>query len=254
MTEEMMALDDSQIVYKPCDIRFSGYDILLEQSKKLAYEIENVEVNEENIKQSKKLLAAVNKRLKELDDRRISIKKEVLVPYNTFESQVKEIVNIVKEADNVVRVQVRELEEKERDLKKQDIESLFDKRISSFKYSELFTFHDFFKQSYLNKTTSMNQIELEMVDWFEKIENDVEVINTLPNTTKIFTQYKLTGDLALSIKYVNEREMIENVVKKVVEKQSGQFIITLTDEKDLKLVEMFMKEQQIKYNLEKVGN
>lgn len=254
MQEELMLIDASQIVYKPCDITFGGFDNLLEQSKKLAYEIQNVEVNEENIKQSKKLLAAVNKRLKELDDKRISIKKEVLVPYNTFESQVKEIVSIVKEADNIVRVQVRELEEKERELKKLEIESLFDKRISSFKYSELFTFDDFFKQSYTNKTTSMNQIELEMVDWFEKIENDVSVISTLPNSTKILAQYKLTGDLALSIKYVNEREMIENVVKKVVEKQSSQFIITLTDEKDLKLVEMFMKEQQIKYNLEKVGN
>lgn len=254
MTEELMRIDDSQIVYKPCDITFGGFDNLLEQSKKLAYEIENVEVNEENIKQSRKLLAAVNKRLKELDDKRISIKKEVLVPYNVFESQVKEIVNIVKEADNIVRVQVREMEEKERELKKQEIEKLFNKRISTFKYSELFTFYDFFKQSYLNKTTSMNRIELEMVGWFAKIENEVAVISTLPNSTKILAQYKQTKDLALSIQYVNEREMIENVVKKVVEPMSNQFIITLTDEKDMKLVEMFMKEQQINYKLEKVGN
>ena len=44
-------------------------------------QIKAVEVNEENIKESKKLLAAVNKRLKELEDKRISVKKMMLEPY-----------------------------------------------------------------------------------------------------------------------------------------------------------------------------
>src|SRR5699024_12332068 len=61
-------------------------------------------------------------------DRRISIKKEMLQPYNTFESQVKDIVSIVKQADNVVRSQVKEIEERDREAKRQELEALFNKR------------------------------------------------------------------------------------------------------------------------------
>ena len=62
-----------------------------QQALQLAENLQSVEVNEDNLKQSKKLLAAVNRRKKELDDERIRIKKVMLEPYQEFEEQVKEI-------------------------------------------------------------------------------------------------------------------------------------------------------------------
>ena len=120
-----LAIDIQQIVVVPGYILFDEYEQIKMQAVALADEIEAVEVNEDNIKTSKKLLAAINKDLKQLEDNRISIKKAMLQPYDVFESQVKEIVNIVKQADNEVRKQVKYLEEFERLQKEAAIEELF---------------------------------------------------------------------------------------------------------------------------------
>ncbi|EGQ1206894.1 DUF1351 domain-containing protein, partial [Listeria monocytogenes] len=99
-------------------ILFPAYKKIKSDSLLLAQQIENIEVTEENVKQSKKLLAAVNKEVKNLESERILIKKEMLEPYNEFEKQVKEIVSIVKTADEMVRQQVTQMEEEEREDKK----------------------------------------------------------------------------------------------------------------------------------------
>src|SRR4051794_7228445 len=112
--ENELVVDIEKIVVKQGSIQFNDYENVKQQAIKLAEEIKTVEVTEDNIKQSKKLLAAVNKRLKELDDKRISIKKVMLEPYQLFEEQVKEIAAIVKDADQDVREQVKYLEEFER--------------------------------------------------------------------------------------------------------------------------------------------
>jgi hypothetical protein len=124
---------------------FGAYHDLKQQASELAEQIRTVDVNEENVKQSKKLLAEVNKRVKQLEDKRISIKKMMLEPYQDFEEQVKEIVGIVKDADAFVRSQVKELEEKERQEKEIQIHELFTKRIQHYSFREIVPFMDFAK-------------------------------------------------------------------------------------------------------------
>lgn len=68
-------------------ILFPAYKKIKNDSLLLAQQIENIEVTEENVKQSKKLLAAVNKEVKNLESERVLIKKEMLEPYNEFEKK-----------------------------------------------------------------------------------------------------------------------------------------------------------------------
>ena len=63
-------LDVDQIVITPGSIVFNEYKAIKNQAQKLADQIVKVEVNDENLKQSKKLLAAVNKRLTELEEKK----------------------------------------------------------------------------------------------------------------------------------------------------------------------------------------
>ena len=86
-------------------ISFNAYENIKNKALKLSENLKTVEVSEENIKESKKLIAEVNKDVKKLEDYRIKVKKEMSKPYNDFEIQVKEIVKIVKEADEYVRSQ-----------------------------------------------------------------------------------------------------------------------------------------------------
>jgi hypothetical protein len=257
MTNELLNIDVQLIRVSPGAIEFKEYDNLKEQALELARNIEQVEVTEENIKTSKKLLAAVNKRLKEMDSKRIAVKKEMLEPYNQFETQLKEILGIVKNADNLVRTQVRVLEERERDEKRASLSAIFDKRIKHYSFGEVFNFDSFLKQAHLNKTVSVSAVENEMVDWLEKIDADLKVIQTLPNADAILTEYYDTKDLTTAIKIVNEfeerKKMLNDNLKGSVQNQiKKSYQITLSDEKDLTAVEMFMQLKNIKYTIEKV--
>ena len=103
MENELLKVDIEGIQIVQGLVNFNDYQRIKKEAEALAEQIKTVEVNEENVKASKKLLAVVNKRLKELEDTRIGIKKSMLEPYQLFEEQVKEIVGIVKEADAEVR-------------------------------------------------------------------------------------------------------------------------------------------------------
>lgn len=250
MTNEVLNIDIHKIRVSPSIVEFNEYESLKQQAQELALNIEQVEVTEENIQVSKKMLAAVNKRVKEMEDKRVAIKKEILRPYHDFESQVKDIVSIVKTADDKVRQQVKALEEQERHEKETTIRELFDKRMKQYDFDELFGFDDFIKPQHLNKSTSFNSVELDMVTWFEQKDNDLNVIKSLPNADKVLTEYLDTKDLSTAMRIVNEREQrVEQAAKVVVKSEQKQFTITVFDEKDLKMLELFMMSNDIKFKL-----
>ncbi|OXS65128.1 hypothetical protein B1B04_25170, partial [Lysinibacillus sp. KCTC 33748] len=64
MSNELLKVNIEQIRVTPGVIQFQEYESLKQQALQLAEQIEQVEVSEENIQHSKKLLAAVNKRVK----------------------------------------------------------------------------------------------------------------------------------------------------------------------------------------------
>ena len=249
---ELMMFNENQIMVVPGFVNFIGYETLKKQAIKLAEQVSQIEVSDENVQYSKKLLASVNKRVKEMEDRRIAIKKEMLLPYSIFEKQVKEIVEIVNSANDVVRVQLKELEEKERDEKELILKDIFNKRMQHYSFGDIFNFDHFINQKHLNKTTSIKSTEEEMTQWLEKKELDLGVINSLPNTNDVLAEYFDTKDLSIALKIVNEREERKKKAETVVH-QTGQtvvetrFSITLFSKKDLLLITMFMDNNKIKY-------
>ncbi|HBZ6325624.1 TPA: DUF1351 domain-containing protein [Listeria monocytogenes] len=233
-------------------ILFPAYKKIKSDSLLLAQQIENIEVTEENVKQSKKLLAAVNKEVKNLESERILIKKEMLEPYNEFEKQVKEIVSIVKTADEMVRQQVTQMEEEEREDKKLVLKRMFEKRIRMYDFKTYFTFDDFIENRHLNKSLSINKIESEMVEWLTKIETELKIIETMPYADEIIAEYKETKNLAVSAQIVSDRHKAQEVIKEAKndikdDQLHTKITFTLFDEKDVKLVEMFMQQNKIKF-------
>ena len=121
----MSELEVRAVVKTLPEINFHEYEKLKSEAIMISDYLSQMEVTEDNIKEQKKILARVNKSVKLLNDRRIAIKKEILEPYTVFESQVKEIEKIVKDADEVLRNQVREIEEREREEKKKKLKDIF---------------------------------------------------------------------------------------------------------------------------------
>lgn len=199
MEQNEVTFPETEIMIQPGTVVFQSYEAIKEQAELLAEKIKTVEVTEENVKDSKKLLAAVNRKVKELEDGRISVKKMLLESYVKFEEQVKEIVTIVKDADTVVRQQVKHLEETERAEKHAILEERFLKRIVHYTFRDLFHFRDFIKPKHLNKTVSVDAVEKEMVEFLEKITRDFNAIGKMQDAEAILTHYVEVKDLAEAI-------------------------------------------------------
>lgn len=255
MSHSLLAFNINEIKVKPGQVTFNGFEDLKNQAIQLAEEIKNVQVTEENVQTSKKMLAAVNKRIKEISDKRISIKKDMLEPYNEFESQVNEITSIVKDADDLVRKQVKQMEEDERVTKGEKIKEIFNKRVKQYSFNDAFSVVDFITPQHLNKSKTMKSVETEMVEWLEKKDADMIVINSLPNAQEVFTEYLDTKDLTVAMSIVNRNQErmkeAEKVIKPKKSLPDSQYEITVFDVKDLKMIEMFMQQNDIKYKTQK---
>lgn len=250
---ELINIDEIGIVeFEVGKITFNAYEHIKNKALNLSENLKTVEVSEENIKESKKLIAEVNKDIKKLEDYRIKVKKEMLKPYNDFEVQVKEIVKIVKEADEYVRSQIKELEEVERENKKALVKEMFENKIKHYDFNKMITFNNFFKENMANKTTSLEKIENELSEWLEQRKMDIQIIKNLRDS-EVLKEYLETFNLALAIENAKVKEeknkKVEEVMKKT-EKSSKKYIFIISEEKDAKLAEMLLKENKINYIME----
>lgn len=230
-------------------IEFKDYENLKRQVSELADHIERITVTEDNIKNSKKLLAEVNKAVRELNDERILIKKKINEPYEDFNNQIKEIESIVKSADEKVRQQVRDLEEKEREEKKKELENIWNKRIVAYDFAKLMKFEDWISNWHLNKTTSINKAEQDLVDFLEKTEQEVETLSNMEHSDELIAEYKEIKNIGIAIGNVQDRhkkiEKHKEVLSEVINDKEYCFIIK--GEKDAKLVELLLKENNIEF-------
>jgi hypothetical protein len=260
---DLLKVDIQAIELNQGSLVFHDYERIKKEAEDLAEQIKTVEVNEENVKASKKLLAVVNRRLKELEDTRIGIKKTLLEPYQEFEEQVKEIVGIVKEADAEVREQVKLLEEFDRIEKEDAVKEIWEKRISKYSLGSLIPFDDFAKPKHFNKSTSIDSVEKEMIEFLEHTQKDINVIKTMDNNKEIVSAYLGRYDLAEAIAIVTEQiakdKEIEKKTKalekaKAKEEEKIAFLVSVKviNEKELKLLEMILKENDFEFNIDKV--
>lgn len=255
------AIQNIQVVQG--SVVFGAYEELKKQATQLASQIRTIEVSDDNVKLSKKLLASVNKRLKELEDKRIDIKKMMLEPYMHFEGQVKEIVQIVKDADSHVRNQVKQLEEQERDQKHYALQDIFDKRKQMYSFGDLLDFtNHFLQQRHLNKTVSIDAVEKEMVQFLEQHQKDLKVIEKMDSSSALYTHYLNCLDLGSALTLWNEEKerqaQIERNLKANKNEPADEIVylvsITVHDQKELKLLEMILNENEFEYTTDKVVN
>lgn len=155
-------------------IQFNYEDIKKWITEK-AKEYKSMVYTEETITNAKLDRATLNKVAKALNDEKIRIKKEVLKPFEDFESKCKELQGIITDASNSIDIQVKAFETKEQEEKKKQIEDLFNTYIGDFK--ELIIFEQIFNQRWLNKTYTIKKIEDEIKHLIAKTTTDLKVID-----------------------------------------------------------------------------
>lgn len=204
----MQELTPIQLTATPAIIKFPEFDKIMAEAKRLAEMVEQVTVNPDNLQEVKKLSTAVNKQVKALNDRRISAKKEALLQYEEVAKQIKEIEAVTQTANRAMTAQVRQLEEDERDRKRDKLSFIFQKRLENYP-GLLVTFEDFLEPSMLNKSTSLNKTEEAMAQWFQRVKQDMAVIDRMEHSAEILAEYQATKcNLTASIERVETRHDI----------------------------------------------
>ena len=204
-----------------------GYEKMLEQLDQIGEYLCSYEVTPENIKEAKSVVAQLRNACKDLNAQKIAFRKEYMKPIDKLYEQVKTIDNRCLGYEETVRSQIRNFEEQEKEEKKEEIRQLFQKKLRPYggkEVRELFNFDTFFKNEYLRKSYSMNQIEKEMAEFFEQTTQDINALVAYSNNTpfdkdEIVLHYVECGDVSETITHYNKIAEDKEKVKKAMEER-----------------------------------
>ena len=163
------------------EIQFLGYDKTLEDVRRLVAEMEQQEVTEENIQTSKKLIASINKQIKELDKERLAVKREIMTPYDELNEKIQLLKSELNKGVTHINVQIKEITAREQKQRKLQIKDLFKKYQKSYNAPQWLTFDKFIAKNptlITNKATSAKKIRESVVSYFETFKQDYDLLKT----------------------------------------------------------------------------
>lgn len=157
------------------EIQFVGYDKTLEDVRRLVAEMKQQEVTEENIQTSKKLIASINKQIKELDKERLAVKREIMTPYDELNEKIQLLKSELNKGVTHINVQIKEITAKEQEERRLQIKTLFKKYQKSYNAPQWLTFDKFIARNstlITNKATSNKKIRESVVSYFQTFNDD----------------------------------------------------------------------------------
>ncbi len=178
---------------------------------------QNLVYTPENIKEAKDDRATLNALKKSLNDEKIKIKKEFMVPYDDFEAKIKELIELVDKPASEIDKQVKVFEEQEKAKKRETINTIYSENIGS--YAELISLEKLYDPRWENKTYKETDIKKEIQDVVKKADNDLKVIMDLKSEFEfqIKDTYFKTLDLGQALienqRLEKQKELQEQLAK-----------------------------------------
>lgn len=225
------------------EIQFVGYDKTLEDVRRLVAEMEQQEVTEENIQTSKKLIASINKQIKELDKERLAVKREIMTPYDELNEKIQLLKSELNKGVTHINVQIKEITAKEQEERKLQIKDLFKKYQKSYNAPQWLTFDKFIAKNptlITNKATSAKKIRESVVSYFETFKKDYDLLKTQypdkDDRSAILIAYSKNGhnmqDAILDYtSMIAEKERLEIEQKRVKKTKVPDIVILTGNEK-----------------------
>ena len=241
-----MEFNNLIVLEQSAAITIPHYEELKSEFIRVADYINSVELSEDNVKEAKKTLADARKLTIRMNDERIRIKKEILKPYETLDAQVKELNGIINAADERLRVEVRLLEEHEREIKKDQLLDIWNKRIGLYTVEKLLSdpFSAWLTPQHLNKTYQISKAETDMVEWLEHTQRDLDVIDEMPDRDELLVEYDSCHDFAMACLRVSERH---SAMEKVKVNNESTATFRVSGAANIKFVEMLLNTNSIEY-------
>lgn len=224
------------------EIQFLGYDKTLEDVRRLVAEMEQQEVTEENIQTSKKLIASINKQIKELDKERMAVKREIMTPYDELNEKIQLLKSELNKGVTHINVQIKEITAREQEERKLQIKTLFKKYQKSYNAPQWLTFDKFIARNstlITNKATSNKKIREAVVSYFQAFNDDYAELKSQfsdkDERSAILIAYSKNGHnmqeaILDYVSMIAEKERLEIEQKRVKETKVPDIVIITGNE------------------------
>lgn len=189
---------------------------------------QNLVYTPENIKEAKDDRATLNALKKSLNDEKIKIKKEFMVPYDDFEAKIKELIELVDKPASEIDKQVKVFEEQEKAKKREAIKTIYSENIGA--YAELISLEKLYDPRWENKTYKETDITKEIQDVVKKADSDLKVIIDLKSEFEfqIKDTYFKTLDLGQALvekqRLEKQKELQEQLAKPQLEEVKVELV------------------------------
>lgn len=161
------------------------------------YDVANY--NESNIDSTKKDKALLNSSAKALNDKRIEIEKEWMVPFTEFKDIVSETCKLIKSATDKIDTVVKDSEAKAKAEKKTEISTYWES-----KNFTLVSLEKVFDEKWLNKTSKMKDIKIEIDAVINKTNDDIKTLEAIGGDVETLKAMYLENlDINKTIQYAN---------------------------------------------------
>jgi hypothetical protein len=165
---------------------------------------------EDTVKDVKKVRAELNKELTYWEDKRKQVKKEVLAPYNAFESVYKDCIsNTYNKADKELKSKIDTVEKELKASKTREVLDYFNEYLSSVEAVAGMSLYDFvlFENANINVTlsASLKSLKEKAKDYIDRICDDLNLISTQEHKDEILYEYKNSLNVSSAITSVTNR-------------------------------------------------
>ena len=170
-------------------------------------EYKNMEFTEDSKKEAKATVASLRKLKKSVNDKRLEVKKSFMIPYNAFESQVKELDALIDEPINLINNQIEEFERKRIAEKKAMINEVYASIMEEHPdISELLPIARIYDSRWENATTTKKSIADAITQHVERVEKDLATIRSMQSEfeDKGIEKYRTTLELSDAIATMNQ--------------------------------------------------
>ena len=197
------------------EIKWNNEELKKELLEKVEY-YKGLVYSPEQIKEAKADRAKLRKLAQAIDGKRKEIKNQCLVPYELFESQCKELLQIVERPIAEIDGQVKAYEEKCRQEKEEKVLKIFNET----EFPDFITYERIKDDKWMNNSTSLKSIKESMQAMKTEIEQNLAMLSELPEFGFEATElFKNTLNLQSAVNKAKQMSEIQALKRKKEEEQ-----------------------------------
>lgn len=189
----------------------------IEQQVKAALDME---CTEDTVKEVKKLRAELNKGYKDLEARRIAVKKAILAPYDEFEAVYAECVsNVYKPAEAQLAGKIKMVEDGLRLQKREEVEAYF----NEYRASQGIDFVDFDRAGIaVTLAATKKSLKEQCKEFIDRVVAEVDLIAIQEYPDEMLMEYKQCLDITRAINTVRLRHKAIEAEKAKAEARAAE--------------------------------